>query len=103
MMLKGMTAEYLIRRTFKVKKGDTVLFHAAAGGVGLIACQWLKQIGATVIGTVGSDEKAALATAHGCDPPTVHTREKFQQPVRAIPIDKGGPVGSGSVRAPTFA
>ena len=67
MMLKGMTTEYLIRRTYRVKRGDTVLFHAAAGGVGLIACQWLKHLGATVIGTVGSDEKARLAKRHGCD------------------------------------
>src|SRR5689334_5793196 len=62
-MLKGMTAQYLIRRTYPVKAGETVLFHAAAGGVGLIACQWLKAFGATVIGTVGSDEKAAVARA----------------------------------------
>src|SRR3546814_4344849 len=99
MMLKGMTAEYLIRRTFKVKKGDTVLFHAAAGGVGLIACQWLKQIGATVIGTVGSDEKAALAKAHGCDHPIVYTRENFQQRVREITDGKGVPVVYDSVGA----
>ncbi|MDH4188883.1 MAG: quinone oxidoreductase, partial [Betaproteobacteria bacterium] len=65
-MLKGMTAQYLIHSTYAVKPGDTVLLHAAAGGVGLLACQWLKAIGATVIGTVGSDEKAALAKAHGC-------------------------------------
>lgn len=71
MMLKGMTAEYLLRRTFPVKKGDVILFHAAAGGVGLIACQWAKSLGATVIGTVGDDEKAALAKAHGCDHPIV--------------------------------
>ena len=67
MMLKGMTAEYLIRRTFPVQPGQTVLFHAAAGGVGLIAGQWLKALGAITIGTVGSDEKAALAKAHGYD------------------------------------
>jgi NADPH2:quinone reductase len=67
MMLKGMTAEYLIRRTYKVQPGDTVLFHAAAGGVGLIACQWLKALGATVIGTAGSDMKCALAKQHGAD------------------------------------
>ena len=64
-MLKGMTAEYLIRRTFRVEPGMTVLFHSAAGGVGLIACQWLKALGATVIGTVGTEEKAELARAHG--------------------------------------
>jgi NADPH2:quinone reductase len=67
MMLKGMTAEYLLRRTFKVKAGDTILFHAAAGGVGLIAGQWAKHLGATTIGTAGSDDKAALAKAHGYD------------------------------------
>ena len=71
MMLKGMTVQYLIRRTFMVQPGDTVLFHAAAGGVGLIACQWLKALGVTVIGTVGSAEKAELARAHGCDHPIV--------------------------------
>ena len=75
MMLKGMTAQYLIRRTYQVQSGETVLFHAAAGGVGLIACQWLKALGATVIGTVGSDEKAALARSHGCDHTIVYTRE----------------------------
>src|SRR5262249_57783004 len=75
MMLKGMTVQYLVRRTYKVQPGDTVLFHAAAGGVGLIACQWLKALGATVIGTVGSDEKADLARARGCDQPIVYTRE----------------------------
>ena len=67
MMLKGMTAEYLLRRTFKVKAGDTILFHAAAGGVGLIAGQWAKHLGATVIGTAGSADKVELAKAHGFD------------------------------------
>ena len=66
MMLKGMTAQYLLRRTYRVQSGQTILFHAAAGGVGLIACQWAKHLGATVIGTVGSDAKAELARAHGC-------------------------------------
>ena len=74
MMLQGMTAEYLLRRTYPVRSGETILFHAAAGGVGLIACQWAKHLGATVIGTVGSDEKAELARAHGCDHPIVYTR-----------------------------
>src|SRR5437762_1782296 len=77
MMLKGMTVQYLIRRTYKVQPGDTVLFHAAAGGVGLIACQWLKALGATVIGTVGSDEKAELARAHGCGNHIVFNSEDF--------------------------
>lgn len=65
MMFKGMTAQYLLRHTYKVQRGDTILFHAAAGGLGLIACQWAKHLGATVIGTVSSDAKAALAKAHG--------------------------------------
>ena len=73
MMLQGMTTEYLLRRTYKVKRGDTILIHAAAGGVGLILCQWAKYLGATVIGTVSSDEKAALARANGCDYPIVYT------------------------------
>ena len=74
-MLKGMTTQYLIRRTYQVKPGETVVFHAAAGGVGLIASQWLKALGATVIGTVGSDEKAAVARAHGCDHVIVSSRK----------------------------
>ena len=92
MMLKGMTAHYLIRRTYKVKAGDTVLFHAAAGGVGLIACQWLKHLGATVIGTVGTDAKAELAKAHGCDHPIVYTREDFVERVKEITGGQGLPV-----------
>ena len=76
-MLQGMTAEMLLRRVYSVKSGDTILVHAAAGGVGLILCQWAKALGATVIGTVGSDEKADLARAHGCDHPIVYTREDF--------------------------
>src|SRR5437899_6139686 len=92
MMLKGMTVRYLIRRTYPVRPGDTVLFHAAAGGVGLIACQWLKSLGATVIGTVGSDEKAELAKAHGCDHAIVYTREDFAQRVRDLTGGKGVPV-----------
>lgn len=84
MMLKGMTVWYLIHRTYAVKPGETVLWHAAAGGVGLIACQWLKAKGATIIGTVGSDEKAALARAHGCDHVVVYTRENFVERVLDI-------------------
>lgn len=103
MMLKGMTSEYLIRRTFAVKAGDTVLFHAAAGGVGLIACQWLKALGAHVIGTVGSDEKAALAKAHGCEFPVVYTREDFVARVKEITGGKGVPVVYDSVGKDTFA
>src|SRR5437773_11080527 len=84
MMLKGMTTQYLIRQIFKVKRGDTILFHAAAGGVGLIACQWAKSLGATVIGTVGSEEKAKLAKAHGCDYPIIYTREDLVERVKEI-------------------
>ncbi len=89
MMLKGMTAEYLLHRTTQVKPGDTVLMHAAAGGVGLILCPWAKHIGATVIGTVGSDEKAALAKAHGCDHTIVYSREDFVGRVEEITGGKG--------------
>jgi NADPH2:quinone reductase len=92
MMLKGMTAQYLIKRTYKVKKGETVLFHAAAGGVGLIACQWLKALGVKVIGTVGTREKAALAKKHGCTWPIVYTEEDFLEAVKKITKGKGVPV-----------
>ncbi|MCC7015783.1 MAG: quinone oxidoreductase [Rhodospirillales bacterium] len=92
MMLKGMTARYLIKQTYKVKKGETVLFHAAAGGVGLIACQWLKALGVKVIGTVGSKEKAALAKKHGCAWPVVYTEEDFLEAVKKITKGKGVPV-----------
>jgi NADPH:quinone reductase len=102
MMLKGMTVQYLIKRTFKVQPGMTVLFHAAAGGVGLIASQWLKAIGATVIGTVGSDAKAALAKAHGCDQTIVYTRENFVERVKEITGGKGVPVVYDAVGKLTF-
>ncbi len=102
MMLKGMTVRYLIRRTYAVKPGDTVLFHAAAGGVGLIACQWLKHLGATVIGTVGDDAKAELAKAHGCDHAIVYTREDFVARVKEITGGAGVPVVYDSVGASTF-
>ena len=95
MMLKGMTTEYLIRRTYRVKRGDTVLFHAAAGGVGLIACQWLKHLGATVIGTVGSDAKARLAKRHGCDYPINYNKQDFKEAVLDITNGKGR---SGGIR-----
>ena len=103
MMLKGMTVQYLIKRTFKVQPGMTVLFHAAAGGVGLIACQWLKSLGVTVIGTVGTDAKAALANAHGCDYPIVYTRENFVERVRQITGGKGVPVVYDAVGKDVFA
>jgi NADPH:quinone reductase len=102
MMLQGMTVEFLLNRCFAVQPGQTILFHAAAGGVGLIACQWAKSIGATVIGTVGSDEKAALARAHGCDHPIVYSRENFVERVKEITGGKGVPVVYDSVGKDTF-
>jgi NADPH2:quinone reductase len=102
MMLQGMTVEYLIRRTFPVQQGQTVLFHAIAGGVGLIACQWLKQLGAVVIGTAGSDEKAALATDHGCDHVIVYGRENIAERVSEITGGVGVPVVYDSVGKDTW-
>ena len=102
MMLKGLTVHMLLRRTYDVKPGDHILFHAAAGGVGLIACQWAKHLGATVIGTVGSDEKAELARAHGCDHPIVYTREDFVARVKEITDGKGVPCVYDSVGKDTF-
>jgi len=84
MMLQGMTAEMLLRRVHQVKAGETILVHAAAGGVGLILCQWAKALGATVIGTVGSEEKAELAQSHGCDHPIIYTRQDFVAEVDRI-------------------
>jgi NADPH2:quinone reductase len=101
-MLKGMTTQYLIRRTYPVKAGETVLFHAAAGGVGLIACQWLKALGARVIGTVGSDQKAAVARAHGCEHVIISTREDLAKRVREITGGAGVPVVYDSVGKDTF-
>ena len=102
MMLQGMTVEYLLRRTYPVRPGDTIVFHAAAGGVGLIACQWAKHLGVTVIGTVGSDEKAELARAHGCDHPIVYTRESFAERVRELTNGAGVPVVYDAVGRDTF-
>jgi NADPH2:quinone reductase len=102
MMLQGMTAQYLLRRTYRVQPGDAILIHAAAGGVGLIVCQWAKALGATVIGTVGSDEKAALAKAHGCDHAIVYTREDFTRRVREITGGAGVPVVYDSIGKDTF-
>ncbi|WP_175688557.1 quinone oxidoreductase family protein [Burkholderia anthina] len=101
-MLQGLTAHYLLRRTYPVKAGDTILIHAAAGGVGLLVCQWAKALGATVIGTVGSDEKAALARAHGCDHPIVYTRENFTQRVKEITNGAGVPVVYDSIGKDTY-
>ena len=102
MMLQGMTARYLIRDIYKVGRGDTILIHAAAGGVGLIVCQWAAALGATVIGTVSSDEKAALAKANGCHHPIVYTREDFQARVLDITDGKKLPVVFDSVGKDTF-
>lgn len=102
MMLKGMTAHYLIRRIYKVKPGDIVLFHAAAGGVGLIACQWLKALGAKVIGTVGSDEKAKLAKRMGCTWPVNYRKENFVERVKEITRGKGVPAVYDSIGKATF-
>jgi NADPH2:quinone reductase len=102
MMLKGMTAWYLVRRTYAIKRGDTILIHAAAGGVGLIVCQWAKHLGATVIGTVGSDDKAALAKTHGCDHPIVYTRDDFVAKVGEITKGAKVPVVYDSVGKDTF-
>jgi len=101
-MLQGLTAHYLLRRTYPVKAGDTILIHASAGGVGLLVCQWAKALGATVIGTVGSDEKAALAKAHGCDHPIVYTRENFTQRVKEITNAAGVPVVYDSIGKDTY-
>jgi NADPH2:quinone reductase len=102
MMLKGMTAQYLLRQTYKVQPGDTVLLHAAAGGVGLIACQWLKVLGATVIATAGSEEKCAVAKAHGADHCINYRKENFVERVKAITGGKGVPVVYDSVGKDTF-
>ena len=102
MMLKGLTAEYLLHRVYRVKPGDTILFHAAAGGVGLIACQWAKHLGAMVIGTVGTPEKAELAKAHGCDHVILYREEDFAKRVREITEGKGVPVVYDGVGKATF-
>jgi NADPH:quinone reductase len=102
MMLQGMTVQYLVRRTYPVQAGDTVLFHAAAGGVGLIACQWLNHLGATTIGTVGSDEKAKLARAHGCHHTINYRSENFTERVREITDGKGVRVVYDSIGKDTF-
>src|SRR4051794_9684957 len=102
MMLKGLTVQYLIRQTYRVKSGDTILLHAAAGGVGLILGQWAKHLGATVIGTVSSDEKAKLAKEHGTAHAVVYTREDFVARVREITGGKMVPVVYDSVGKDTF-
>jgi NADPH:quinone reductase len=102
MMLQGMTAHMLLRSVHRVQPGETILIHAAAGGVGLIVCQWAKALGATVIGTVGSDEKAELASTHGCDHPIVYTREDFVVEVDRITNGEKLPVVYDSVGRDTF-
>ncbi len=101
-MLKGLTAQFLLRRTFRVRKGDTVLIHAAAGGVGLIACQWARHVGATVIGVVGSDAKAGIALQHGCHHALVLGRDDLPAKVREITGGAGADVVYDSVGKDTF-
>ena len=102
MMLKGTTVEYLLERCFPVRAGQTILFHAAAGGVGLIACQWAQALGVEVIGTVSTEEKAALAADHGCAHPVIAGREDIAARVRQITGGAGVPVAYDSVGAATF-
>ena len=103
MMLKGLTAQYLLRQTTSVQRGETIVFHAAAGGVGLIACQWAKHLGATVIGTAGSEEKAALARAHGCDHVILYRQEDVPARVRELTGGRGVRVVYDGVGKETFA
>ena len=102
MMIRGMTARCLLTETYKVQPGETILIHAAAGGVGLIMCQWAKHLGATVIGTVSTEAKVEIARAHGCDHPIVYTREDFAGRVRDITGGEGVPVVYDSVGKATF-
>ncbi|HEY3177937.1 MAG TPA: quinone oxidoreductase [Casimicrobiaceae bacterium] len=102
LMLKGFTVQYLFRQTYRLQGGETILFHAAAGGVGSIACQWARALGVTMIGTVGSDEKATLAKSNGCTHTIVYTRENFVERVKAITGGKGVPVVYDGVGKDTF-
>ncbi|OGB24950.1 MAG: quinone oxidoreductase [Burkholderiales bacterium RIFCSPLOWO2_02_FULL_57_36] len=102
MMLQGLTVQYLFKRTFPLNGGETILFHAAAGGVGLIACQWARALGVTMIGTVGSDEKGALAKAHGCAHVINYNKENFVERVKQITGGKGVPVVYDSIGKDTF-
>jgi NADPH:quinone reductase len=102
MILKGLTAHYLLYSSYQVSNADTVLIHAAAGGVGLILCQWAKHLGARVIGTVSTEKKAALAVEHGCDHAIVHTKEDIVARVRELSGGEGVPVIYDSVCADTF-
>lgn len=102
MMMQGLTAQYLLRRTYRVQPGDTILIHAAAGGVGLIVCQWAKALGATVIGTVSSEAKAELARAHGCDHAIITPCDSVSARVREITGGEGVPVVYDSIGKDTF-
>lgn len=102
LMLKGLTVQYLFRQTFPLKGGETILFHAAAGGVGLIACQWARALNVTMIGTVGSDAKAELAKAHGCAHTIVYTREDFVARTKELTGGKGVPVVYDAIGKDTF-
>ena len=102
LMMKGMTAQYLVRQVFPLHGGETILYHAAAGGVGLVACQWARALGVTMIGTVGSDEKAALARANGCTHTIVYTREDFVARTKELTGGKGVPVVYDGVGKDTF-
>jgi NADPH2:quinone reductase len=102
LLLKGLTVQYLFRQTFRLQGGETILFHAAAGGVGLIACQWATALGVRMIGTVSSDDKAALARAHGCAETIVYTREDFVARVKALTGGAGVPVVYDSIGKDTF-
>jgi len=102
LMLKGLTTHYLLRRCYEVQQGDTILVHAAAGGVGLLMCQWAKHLGARVIGTVSTKEKAELATSHGCDHPILYREEDFVARVRELTDGAGVPVVYDSVGRDTF-
>jgi len=101
-MLKGLTVQYLFRQTYRLREGETFLFHAAAGGVGLIACQWARALGARMIGTVGSDEKAALAKEHGCEHVINYRKENFVERVKELTDGKGVDVVYDSVGRDTF-
>jgi NADPH2:quinone reductase len=101
-MVRGLTAEYLLRRLYKIQRGETILIHAVAGGVGMIACQWAKELGATVIGTVSTDEKAAIAANHGCDYPLVYTRGGWVERVMEITNGQGVSVVYDSIGKETF-
>lgn len=103
MMLKGLTAQYLLRRTYKVQPGDTILVHAAAGGMGLILCQWGRALGATVVGTVSTREKAETARQHGCDHPVVRSEQSFRDVVNDVTGGEGCAVVYESIGKDTFA